>query len=432
MRGYRLESLGLLVAQSSRPRPWRHLSSLKELSSQLDQLWESSHTQYSEPERDWAPLKQWYTRRMFRRLSEESKQVNWEQEFSTDSSHHPALHLPHLLRILGPSSLTLYKHVLARRRILIYTNPVVEPACILAHIASDLCGQEDRINVLGIVGINAMDKITEETRKGHGWIACTTDAIFLEKPSLYDLVIDMTASQPSRPGFFMSRPITGSPRGSRYRLVAVRFTFSDVRLWSELDRILRLDAQEVGEPMESRTSWTDGWRLYDDICVACAGAWMGSWKAGNSSWGIGRSGTLRVNSGGIRLDGDDGIRRLGQGIEGRPTMKGEDTMASSSSSQTLSREARTTLALLKIFHAHSEFLSERLSELVEEASVDSESSATLVLTPRDVTALELGVFSELDAKFLEWLAERNEKASGKKVVVKRGWRDLLGALLSFA
>lgn len=228
----------------------------------------------------------------------------------------------------------------------------------------------------------------------------------------------------------MSRPILGSPQGARYRLVAVRFTFSDVRLWSELDRVLRLDAQEVGESIESKTSWTDGWRLYDDICVACAGAWMGSWRAGNSSWGIGRSGTLRVHSGGIRLDGDDdGIRRLGQGIEGRPTMKGEDTMVSSSSSQALSREARTTLALLRIFHAHSEFLSERLSELVEEATV---SSATLVLTPRDVTALELGVFSELDAKFLEWLAERNAKASGKKVVVRRGWRDLLGALLSFA
>lgn len=55
------------------------------------------------------------------------------------TSHHPTLHLPHLLRILGPSSLTLYKHVLGRRRILIYTQPPVEAACILCQVAADMC-----------------------------------------------------------------------------------------------------------------------------------------------------------------------------------------------------------------------------------------------------------------------------------------------------
>lgn len=87
-------------------------------------------------------------------------------------SDHPVLHLPHLLRILGPSSLTLYKHVLARRRVLIYTNPCVEPACILARIASDICGEGDRPNVLGMVGINDYDKLNTESWRGNGWIAC--------------------------------------------------------------------------------------------------------------------------------------------------------------------------------------------------------------------------------------------------------------------
>jgi DENN domain-containing protein 11 len=90
---------------------------------------------------------------------------------------HPALHLPHLLRILGPSSLTLYKHVLARRRVLIYTNPCVEPACILARIASDICGEDDRPNVLGIVGINDYDKLNTESWRGNGWIACASSLL---------------------------------------------------------------------------------------------------------------------------------------------------------------------------------------------------------------------------------------------------------------
>ena len=53
----------------------------------------------------------------------------------------PIIHLPHLLRIIGPSSLTLFKHVLGRQRILIYTLPPVEVACILCQAAADMCYQ---------------------------------------------------------------------------------------------------------------------------------------------------------------------------------------------------------------------------------------------------------------------------------------------------
>lgn len=50
MRGYRLESLGILVAKSTRPRPWRHLTALKELSRKLEDHWTSLNSQYSETE----------------------------------------------------------------------------------------------------------------------------------------------------------------------------------------------------------------------------------------------------------------------------------------------------------------------------------------------------------------------------------------------
>jgi len=190
------------------------------------------------------------------------------------------VHLSHLLRILGPSALTLYKHVLGRRRILIYTLPPVEAACILCQVAADICyavqvepltndiDENDAttqyynrlkgktkagIHVLGMVTLNDLDRMNRESTTGRGWVACewytniivgdvphsglegTTDAIFLEKPSYYDLLIDLTTSTPSRtsrPTLYLSKPQPQQPgvRGPTHRLSVFRFTWSDVRL----------------------------------------------------------------------------------------------------------------------------------------------------------------------------------------------------------
>lgn len=81
--------------------------------------------------------------------------------------------------------------MLARKRILIYTNPPVEPACVLARIAADIVGvagswspgsgknaegsnsnllKGDQPLVLGMVGIIDVEKLTKH--QDHGWIAC--------------------------------------------------------------------------------------------------------------------------------------------------------------------------------------------------------------------------------------------------------------------
>lgn len=109
------------------------------------------------------------------------------------SGSNPTLHLPHLLRILGPSALTLYKHILGRRRILIYTQPPVEAACILCQVAADMCYEDqvdyrsendaqyskrptgkckEGINVLGMVTLSDVDRLHHEGVSGRGWIAC--------------------------------------------------------------------------------------------------------------------------------------------------------------------------------------------------------------------------------------------------------------------
>ena len=95
----------------------------------------------------------------------------------------------------------------------------------------------ESIRVLGMVTLSDLDMLQSEDSCRRGWVACTTDAIFLEKPSCYDLVIDLTTSTPSktsRPTLYLSRPTewTEDGRGRGYKLSQVRFTWSDVKVVS--------------------------------------------------------------------------------------------------------------------------------------------------------------------------------------------------------
>jgi hypothetical protein len=99
---------------------------------------------------------------------------------------------------------------------------------------------KDPVSVLGMVTLTDLDRLNAETQTGRGWIACTTDAIFLEKPSYYDLLIDLTTSTPNkatRPTFHSSKPISPPPSNSKtptHRLSTIRFSWSDVKLVSSL------------------------------------------------------------------------------------------------------------------------------------------------------------------------------------------------------
>lgn len=154
---------------------------------------------------------------------------NWHSSWTYVQPNHPLHHLPCLLHAFGPSIMTLFRFVLARRRVLIYTRvpvspsrsasfnslasrlsestrpddgsrgnsidqtaaevgaaPVVEPACVLARVAADICfgwrsemdvpglasAAEGAIPVLGMVGLDSIEKLGEETMKKTGWIAC--------------------------------------------------------------------------------------------------------------------------------------------------------------------------------------------------------------------------------------------------------------------
>lgn len=531
-RGYRLSSFGVLLARSVRPRPWRHVPALKAL---VRELHSDSATLDDSSLDVWAPARRFFELRKARPadLGGAGTWHGWSEEldFDTDEDggdgyeHHmhasPTLHLPHLLRVLGPSSLTLYKHVLGRRRILIYTQPPVEAACFLCQVAADMCFEDqtspvsdpttegegpgaapqmkgkhkEGVNVLGSVTLHDIDMLERESRTGRGWIACTTDAVFLEKPQHYDLVIDMTSYAPercatARPGLQLAlkEPYTNGARARRptYRLSAVRFTWSDVKLWTELERILQLDADTNGvapaRASPSLWTWTDAWGVYEDVCLVCARLCSGIWRGGNDNGTSGlrdqwsRAGSPRRERSGRRAH----VRAHGDGIEGRPASyrqrgmrlrpathddagkydsdsssggggggEGEDVEGDEGRAGeeedgdgavlVRSRQARTTLALLQTFHAQTRFLLSRLATVLPSAPAASlapdgggaaQQQRQVQLTPRDLLALALGPLSSLDTRFIEWLAE--EYAGGARVSVRRGWRDLLGGLVGAA
>ena len=156
----------------------------------------------------------------------------------------------------------------------------------------------------------------------------------------------------------------------------------------------------------------------------------------------------------------------------------------------MKQNIQTTLALLQTFHANTVFWLSKLREMLPPPSSsstplsgggigyavgrrgagkgirlppdedesgqggDEEDDETLTITARDLLSLELGVLSELDARFVEWLVEAegyispisSSASSGnlgsrsgasavdrrgrkRRVVVKRGWQELFGILL---
>ncbi|CAG8763452.1 2178_t:CDS:2, partial [Acaulospora colombiana] len=163
-------SVGVLVANTTRPRPWKHISALERHSIHLE-----------DNKKNKKPLEEYFEKHRAPNLHVNSEEFwnGWEPELSDATMDHPAFHLSHVLHILGISSLTLFKHSLGRRKILIYTNPPVESACLLAQLAAVISTGEEgasgvstrRINVLGVIGLMDLARIEKENAQSNGWIA---------------------------------------------------------------------------------------------------------------------------------------------------------------------------------------------------------------------------------------------------------------------
>src|SRR5712672_137810 len=230
--------------------------------------------------------------------------------------------------------------------------------------------------------------------------------------------------------------------------------------WNELDRILQLDADINGSARAPPSLWTDAWRMYEDVCLVCAGLWTGrAWRSrpgSQESWAEGED--RRSVNGTVRLR----VRAHGEGIEGRPMTATVDSAQTTSQSYRRvskrylpspwtaapstqddapkdmynddddddddaddgvedeegeeegavlvhNRQSRTTLALLQTFHAQTRFWLSRLATLLPLPPA----SETLIDTDADVV-----------------LEGQRERAAEKAVVIQLAPRDVLELELS--
>jgi len=140
----------------------------------------------------------------------------------------------------------------------------------------------------------------------------------------------------------------------------------------------------------------------------------------------------------IRHAGEEGDAVALTGLRSDPLRDLEEE------SRRVSSQANTTMALLQTFHAHTVFQLSVLGNLLSQQGVKlpyaltnngggtsiTTTNQVVSLTPKDIVAFELGPFSSLDARYLEWLAA--EYAGDQvNVIVKRSWRDLLGAIFGY-
>lgn len=246
-----------------------------------------------------------------------------------------------------------------------------------------------------------------------------------------------------------------------------------MRLWTKIDKVLREcpvphahGSHEHGKGKEKARGWADflPWKLYtyEDVCIVCASIWQkGS------------------DGGAIRLEGQDDAILIGKGKTAptdeqprsttfllssstrrrKPLRRGSERSASSSSSRSssdsstssaerryadLPPDIRTALMLLDIFHAQATFWMDGLQDVIvvhdatngvskatqkQPATNGSKKDpATVPLYPSQLTGLQLSSLSEIDSHFAEWLAQAR---FNRTAVVKRGWKDLVAAIVGW-
>lgn len=223
-----------------------------------------------------------------------------------------------------------------------------------------------------------------------------------------------------------------------YKLQSVRFTWSDVKLWTELERIIEADTDGCGQdhsPTTSKSRWMDPWNIYEDICMVCAGIWVG-WRPATPLKLVERASTSRSSSPAPEsadASNDSGTQLLPSKDMKKSRRSSLDPRLGQLSTVPSTKARVITLALLSAFHNHTDFLLSKLTQLLPESSSIAlgtgagVSDEVIVLSPKDVMAFELGPGSDLDARFIEWLGE----TKGRKLKVRRGWKDLLGFIFGF-
>ena len=97
-RGVHLSSLGILVARSMRPRPWRHVATLKALAQEIyASLEQEAHGCAREAqEDDWEPARRFFEERRVRRTDSNTagEWGRWSEELDDENGVSPYSFVP--------------------------------------------------------------------------------------------------------------------------------------------------------------------------------------------------------------------------------------------------------------------------------------------------------------------------------------------------
>lgn len=261
-------------------------------------------------------------------------------------------------------------------------------------------------------------------------------------------MIDLSTppSSPSRPFLFVSIPDKSSSKPNALRLRPISFTFSDLRVWNELQSIVETERRESNNSLQ-RTI-VPGWEEYVSILVERFYRGSSSILRGRPSASIQIGGPDRLNvSEASGLGGeaeDDGTSRLPSPSSSAvhlDEVRGEADVSKTpmtySNSVPCSRPStETTFYLLEVIRRYVETLDTGIDDFVSAsldsglgASPDSSLLETLTVTPRLLAALGLNPFSGADKDYARdlvtcKLGERGD-AEGVQVTTKCSFMEAL-------
>lgn len=188
--------------------------------------------------------------------------------------------MPALISAIGPIFPGLIKRLLQpSSRLLIFSSPPTFPASSLAYNLSLLIQStlssigNQRISphllVRGIIGLHDISRLSDENKLrtsgefGNGWIAWTTDKLLLEKPELYDLLLDLTPiastesefKNPSLPKLFSTLQVKDKKSSRmKFQLKSQSWTAKELALFTQLDSQAVETAEKArAEPQEEET-----------------------------------------------------------------------------------------------------------------------------------------------------------------------------------
>ncbi|TIA97910.1 hypothetical protein E3P94_02676 [Wallemia ichthyophaga] len=150
-----------------------------------------------------------------------------------------------LFDVLGPLLLLLFRLLLAQKRVVIFFRPTEGKGVgwISAALKSfseilnnddDGLISESRTRYIGNVGLTDLERLESVKR---GYIASTTDALLLEKPQVYDAIIDLSPKV-KYPSLYISQT---HEKGAL--LTRQTYTLADLNLWRKLRS--RIDSQTL-------------------------------------------------------------------------------------------------------------------------------------------------------------------------------------------